>query len=167
MAAYENFRGKWIFWERRAARSKNVESPLPWILNYFKFRSFMVWEKEVFFPGGDAPSCFQGGGASFNPPHKPPCWFQYWVFKIIILCLSEHSLHLNINWQTRLLWTHDPILSITQRSKDIMECYSPHNSVIEEWGGNCSTSDEIVLIFRRFPCQYLHYFTGQNIIQMS
>ena len=53
---------------------------------------------------------------------------------------------------------------LNQRSKDIMECYCPHNSVIEEWGGNCSTSDEIVLIFRRFPCQYLNYFTGQNII---
>ena len=42
------------------------------------------------------------------------CWVKYWVFKIIVLCLSERSLHLNINWQTRPLRTHNPIrLSIT------------------------------------------------------
>ena len=81
-------------------------APPPLILNYFKFRSFMVWENEVFFPGGKAHSVFQGGTSPQSPPISRHAE-KISSFKIIILCPSKRSLHLNINWQTRPLWTHN------------------------------------------------------------
>ena len=48
-----------------------------------------------------------------------------------------------------------------------MECYCSHCSAIEEWWVNAVQSDEIVSICRRFPCQYLRYFRGQNMIKKS
>ena len=47
----------------------------------------------------------------------------------------------------------------TPRIHNIMECYCLHNSVIKEWRENAVQSDTIVRYSRRFPCQYLHYFT--------
>ena len=58
------------------------------------------------------------------------------------------------------------VIKLAQRGIDTMECYCLHNSVIEEMVGECRTADEIGLIYRRFPCQNLYYFTGvhENII---
>ena len=54
--------------------------------------------------------------------------------------------------QNKVIRDYTDIKCTHQRSKDIIECCCPHNSVIEELG--VIASEEIVLICRRFPCQY-------------